>query len=77
MSAQRNMKRKDLFLLRLWTEEASDSEGGTHRLEWRGKLQRVVDGESRRFSNLQDLSDLLATMLSTSRSEGPKDSAST
>lgn len=64
MGTHHRYRRSDLFLVRLWTEDAPDSNG---KLEWRGKVQRVVDGESHQFSNLQDLADLLQAMLSTNK----------
>ena len=68
-------KQTDLFLVRVWTDErdaaadddgdgdnASDREAG--KAEWHGRVQRVVDGEVRRFDSLQALANLLLEMLS-------------
>jgi hypothetical protein len=59
-------KRGDLFLVRLWSTDNND--GGTadsdrDRVEWHGKVQRVVDGEAHLFTSLQDLTDRLLAML--------------
>ena len=54
----------DLFLVRVWVEGAGDGSG---RVEWCGKVQRVVDGESHRFVGWQDLVDLLVAMLSKNK----------
>ena len=79
MGRHRSYRRSDLFLVRLWAEEAdgatdaaaggSDSEDPDHggNLGWHGKVQRVVDGEAHQFSNWQDLCDLLAAMISNRR----------
>lgn len=61
MGAHDHYKRADLFLVRLWTKEARD---GSSTIEWRGKVQRIVDGESRQFSSPQGLVDSLQAMLS-------------
>ena len=67
MGVRRSYRRSDLFLVRLWTEEAGDSTGadgsGISTLEWRGKVQRVTDGESRQFSDWQSLAEVLLAML--------------
>ncbi len=60
MGTRHQPRRSDLFLVRLWAEDAADGSG---KVEWRGKVQRVVDGESRQFSGWQDLVDVLLTML--------------
>ena len=70
MCRYRFIRRTDLFLVRVWREvpaEQGDDEvrgtgGGTTK--WRGKVQRVVDGESHRFDNWQGLVDSLLVMLS-------------
>ncbi len=63
MGTHDHYKRSDLFLVRLWVKDAGDGSG---KVEWRGKVQRVVDGESRQFSSLQNLLDVLRVMLSNS-----------
>lgn len=60
MGADDRYKRSDLFLLRI---RAKDVPNGSGKVEWRGKVQRVVDGESHQFSSLQGLVDLLLAML--------------
>lgn len=70
MSTPRRYRRANLFLLRLWLEDAMDSTG---KIEWRGKVQRVVDGESHHFSDWQGLNEWLMAMLShpgSTRGEG-------
>ena len=44
MSLRSQGARSQLFTLRMWVEET-----GEGRTEWRGKLQRVVDGETLYF----------------------------
>lgn len=68
MSTHRNphLKRTNLFLVRIWAEDAGDKGGNTSsKTDWQGKVQRVIDGESHPFSSLQDLLDLLLEMLSS------------
>jgi hypothetical protein len=59
MTHDRHLKRTGLFLLRVWTEDAGDGSG---KAEWHGKVQRVVNGESRYFHNWPELVELLAAM---------------
>ncbi len=47
-----------LFSLRLWQEEV-----GADRLEWRGRLQHVLSGDTRHFRQWNTLIELLLTML--------------
>jgi len=64
---RRSYKRSDLFLLRMWSEEVDESHApgeGQTEMRWRGRVQRVVDGESHQFHDWQDLLNLLALMLS-------------
>jgi hypothetical protein len=77
MSPYRPIRRVDLFLVRVWREDiddvqynadssgaiGSDNSGGG-KAEWRGNVQRVVDGESHQFSGWQGLTDLLLAMIS-------------
>jgi hypothetical protein len=63
----RNLKRTNLFLVRVWTEQSDD---GSRKSELHGRVQRVVDGESHRFSDWQGLLDSLETMLSPSGQPG-------
>ena len=53
MSSPRN-KRSELFSLRLWSEETAD--GNT---EWRGKVERVVSGETLYFRDWDAMLDFL------------------
>jgi hypothetical protein len=53
--------RTDLFLLRVWAE---DVHGRNGEVAWRGKVQRVADGETHLFSDWQGLVALLLAMLS-------------
>ena len=73
MRVRLHYRRSDLFLLRMWSREADDGSG---RLEWHGKVQRVVDGESHDFSDWQGLSDLLLAMLSVARGTSTPDDSS-
>ena len=59
---RRRYKGSNLFLIRFWAEDMSD---GTSGIRWRGKVQRVMDGESHDFDDLEVLIDLLLAMLST------------
>ena len=63
MNTQRShhLKRGNLFLVRLWNDDAP-GEGG--KAAWRGRVQRVVDGESHQFDDWQDLTETLMLMLS-------------
>ena len=54
MSARHRRKDSNLFLVRLWQEEA---EGGD--AVWCGKVQRVVSGESRYFRSLPELAETM------------------
>lgn len=46
------------FTLRLWTEELGDG-----RIEWRGQMQHMMNGESFYFRNWETLLDLLQRIL--------------
>ena len=48
-----------LFTVRVWEEEI-----GTHRTEWRGKVQLFTNGEVRYFRQWTRLLPLLLAMLS-------------
>jgi hypothetical protein len=67
MSKHRRLRRSDLFLLRLWSEAR---EGEQREPTWHGKIQRVVDGETRQFSDWDALLAILAAMLSQGSSDG-------
>ena len=73
MNSRRNLNRMDLFLVRMWTTEVLDSGEGTGRArtEWRGMVQRVVNGEARQFDSWQSLVDTLLVMLSDAGGSPP------
>ena len=90
MSAHKRLRRSDLFLVRLWTEEDEEEDQGSaeveqvqagdkrHPSEWHGKVQRVVDGESHQFDDWQGLVNLFQAMLNRQHDErAPKDRDST
>ncbi len=58
MGTRRNYTQSVLLLVRLRLKGA-----GTEQVEWRGKVQRVIDGESHEFNSLQALIDVLQAML--------------
>jgi len=60
-------RRSDLFLVRLWVKDANNSSDKNDKAECHGKVQRVVDGQSREFDSWQGLVDLLVVMLSSSK----------
>lgn len=57
---RRPLRRTDLFLVRMWVEDAPD---GSANAGWHGKVQRVVDGEARQFDTWQELVEALRAML--------------
>jgi hypothetical protein len=57
--ADRHLRRTDLFLVRLWADDDSEVEG---QREWRGRVQRVVNGETYEFEGWNGLVDHLAAM---------------
>jgi hypothetical protein len=62
METGRRYKGSNLYLVRLWAKDADKNSNNS--VEWRGRVQRVVDGESHEFKSLHDLVDLLSVMLS-------------
>lgn len=72
---RRHLGRTNLFLVRVWLEdtptpvdadatvEALNSNRNVGEHAWCGSIQRVVDGESRRFQGLDSLEDALLAML--------------
>ncbi len=60
------LKRSDLFLVRMWLEDALDS---GDKAGWHGKVQRVVDGEAHQFDTWQELVNALQGMLSEAGDE--------
>jgi hypothetical protein len=77
MGIRRRYRRSNLFLVRLWATDGGDNhaddddrdgssdEKRSSSVGWRGKVQRVTDGETHQFSSLQGLMDLLQEMLSS------------
>ena len=67
----RHLRRTDLFLVRVWREDAGDTAdaagGDRGKTQWGGAVQRVVDGETHQFNSWRDLIELLLTMLSTNK----------
>ena len=59
MGRSRQIKRADLFLVRVWTE-GEESPGET---EMRGRVQRTVSGETHYFRTWHELVALLAAMV--------------
>ena len=60
MSLRSQGARSQLFTLRVWLEET-----GEGRTEWRGKLQRVVDGETLYFREWDALRHFLHEALAS------------
>ncbi|HET9494126.1 MAG TPA: hypothetical protein VFR15_07850 [Chloroflexia bacterium] len=58
--------RSQLFTLRVWAEESAEG-----RTEWRGKLQRVVDGETTYFRDWDSMLALLRQMLESPGAQYP------
>jgi hypothetical protein len=56
-----NEKRSHLFTVRVWEEET-----GAGRTEWRGKIQRVIGGESLYFRDWQVMTLFLLQTLGIS-----------
>ena len=75
----RHFTRTCLFLVRIWTTGAEgiagddaniSGEGEVEsggKVEWRGTVQRAVDGEAHRFSDWQGLVDSLLVMLADAK----------
>jgi hypothetical protein len=53
MASPKN-KRSELFSLRLWSEETADG-----HTEWRGKVERVVSGETLYFRDWDSMLEFL------------------
>lgn len=56
MNPRRQLKRSNLFVLRIWTQEEDNHEGA---IRWEGQVRRAVDGEAHHFDDLQGLLDWL------------------
>lgn len=61
---RRQLKRSNLFVLRIWTQEEDDYEGA---IRWEGQVRRAVDGEAYHFDDLQGLLDWLTHNLEGNR----------
>ena len=65
MKPSRHMKHTDLFIVRVWTQHQDGQPGSAgNSTAWRGKVQRVVDGESHEFNDWEALIYTLQAMLS-------------
>ena len=64
MPARQHNKNSELFLLRVWREEEAE---GAKR--WRGRLQHAASGAQRQFRTLDELADLLDTLLGVAVTE--------
>lgn len=64
MSMREKERKSQLFTLRVWPEELGDG-----RVEWRGRVQRVVSGEGVYF---HDWEAMMAFLLKTLEVEGPQ-----
>ena len=65
----RHHRRTDLYLVRIWTEEIGGTEEGIETNSeppCRGRVQRVVDGESYSFDDWQGLTGVLLALLTGS-----------
>ena len=60
MGVRRRYSRSDLFLVRIWFEDRGDGSGHPER---RGRVQRVVDGETHQFADWTTLIELLVAMM--------------
>ena len=60
MRTDRHSRRTDLFLIRIWTDAGAE---GSEEGQWRGKVQRTVDGEAHLFDSWQDLIEKLSAMI--------------
>jgi hypothetical protein len=68
MRPGRYMKHNDLFLVRFWTEEPGPGDQTASigaGMDWHGRVQRVVDGESREFTDWEAFVDTIRAMLTT------------
>jgi len=65
----RHHRRTDLYLVRVWTDEPEATPEGAEndgRPPCKGRVQRVVDGESYSFDNWQGLTGVLLALLTGS-----------
>jgi len=61
MSPKHRTNRNDLFLVRFWLQDRSSQPEG--QIQWGGKVQRAVSGESHEFNDWDALVKALRTML--------------
>jgi len=64
MGRGRQIRRSDLFLVRVWTEDVE----GRGEAEMRGRVQRTISGETHNFRTWPELVNLLAAMVEAERS---------
>ncbi len=62
--AQHPYNRSNLFLVRVWSISNDGESDDNDKIEWGGKIQRVVNGEAHQFTSLQGLMELLEAMAS-------------
>jgi hypothetical protein len=71
-------KRTNLFLLRVWCDDAGEHEnsakGERSGLTWHGRVQRTVSGEAHSFDGKDDLIEVLEAMLYKDRKDRPAQS---
>jgi hypothetical protein len=72
MSQSRHPRRTDLFLVRIWTGEGTQTPPDGE-IPCRGRVQRTVDGESHEFEDWEGLVAALASMLPGPVSDGLHD----
>ena len=58
-----------LFMVRFWSEDEEEIDETQHQREWRGRVQHVLSGEARTFSDWPMLVDHLLEMARTDGSE--------
>jgi hypothetical protein len=66
MGTRHRYGRSALFLVRVYADQTAEnaSHDRTDRVECRGRVQRVADGETRLFNSWRDLVETLREMLS-------------
>jgi hypothetical protein len=61
MSPKHRTNRNDLFLVRFWLQDRNSQPEG--QIQWGGRVQRAVSGESHEFNDWDALVKALRTML--------------
>ncbi len=61
MSPKHRTNRNDLFLVRFWLQDMSSQPEG--QIQWGGRVQRAVSGESHEFNDWDGLVKALRAML--------------